>query len=78
VASLNHPGGNATGVSMFSNELVAKRVQLLRDLAPAAKRVAVLVAIFRVGPVLPGREPAPTASTKAMCRCRSSNRRDPV
>jgi ABC-type uncharacterized transport system substrate-binding protein len=43
VASLNHPGGNATGVSMFGNELVAKRLQLLRDLAPAAKRVAVLV-----------------------------------
>ena len=43
VASLNHPGGNATGVSMFGSELVAKRLQLLRDLAPAAKRVAVLV-----------------------------------
>jgi putative ABC transport system substrate-binding protein len=43
VASLNHPGGNATGVSFFGNELVAKRLQLLRELAPAAKRIAALV-----------------------------------
>ena len=43
VASLNHPGGNATGVSMFGSELVVQRLKLLRDLAPAAKRVAVLV-----------------------------------
>jgi ABC-type uncharacterized transport system substrate-binding protein len=43
VESLNRPGGNATGVNFFTIELVAKRMQLLRELVPAANRVAVLV-----------------------------------
>jgi putative ABC transport system substrate-binding protein len=43
VASLSRPGGNLTGVNFFTVELVAKRLQLLRDLQLSAKRVAVLV-----------------------------------
>jgi putative tryptophan/tyrosine transport system substrate-binding protein len=43
VGSLNRPGGNATGVNFFTVELVAKRMQLLRELEGSAKRVAVLV-----------------------------------
>jgi ABC-type uncharacterized transport system substrate-binding protein len=43
VASLARPGGNLTGVNFFNNELVAKRLELLRQLVPAATRVAVLV-----------------------------------
>ena len=43
VASLAQPGGNLTGVNFLNNELSAKRLELLRDLVPAATRVAVLV-----------------------------------
>ena len=43
VPSLARPGGNLTGVNIFSAELVAKRLELLRELVPAATRVAVLV-----------------------------------
>jgi len=43
VASLARPGGNVTGVNFFTAEVAAKRLGLLRELVPAATRVAVLV-----------------------------------
>jgi len=43
VASFNRPGGNITGVSVLSMELMPKRLQLLRELVPTAKTCAVLI-----------------------------------
>ena len=43
VASLAHPGGNLTGVNFLSGELVAKQLELMRELVSPATRVAVLV-----------------------------------
>jgi putative ABC transport system substrate-binding protein len=43
VTNLARPEGNLTGVSFFNAELAAKRLALLRELVPAAARLAVLV-----------------------------------
>src|SRR5262249_28579158 len=43
VASLNRPGGNVTGMSLFASELWAKVVELLKELVPAATVIAFLV-----------------------------------
>jgi putative ABC transport system substrate-binding protein len=43
VASLARPGRNVTGVTSISGDLIAKRLQLIRELLPRAARVAILV-----------------------------------
>src|SRR5262249_2215296 len=43
VASLARPGGNLTGINFLNLELVAKGLEILRELVPVATRVAVLV-----------------------------------
>jgi putative ABC transport system substrate-binding protein len=43
VASLARPGSNLTGINFLLTELAAKRLELLREMVPAAKQVAVLV-----------------------------------
>jgi putative ABC transport system substrate-binding protein len=42
-ASLNHPGGNSTGVSLLTTDLEAKRLGLLHELVPGAAVAAVLI-----------------------------------
>jgi ABC-type uncharacterized transport system substrate-binding protein len=52
VKSVNQPGGNITGVSLFTGTLVAKRLELLHELVPAARVIALLV-----NPANPNSEP---------------------
>ena len=42
VANLPHPGGNLTGMSALASDLASKRVELIKELVPRAKRVSVL------------------------------------
>ena len=43
VASLSHPGANVTGIAALTIELDAKRLEILRELAPATRDIAALV-----------------------------------
>jgi putative tryptophan/tyrosine transport system substrate-binding protein len=60
VKSLNRPGGNVTGVSLFSSTLTAKRLELLHELVPAARVIALLT-----NPANPNSEPETEAVRKA-------------
>jgi putative ABC transport system substrate-binding protein len=42
VASFPRPGGNTTGMTLFTTELAGKRLELLKEIAPSLSRVAVL------------------------------------
>lgn len=45
-ASLAHPGGNMTGLTYYAGELNAKRLELLKAMAPRVRRVAVLASAY--------------------------------
>jgi putative tryptophan/tyrosine transport system substrate-binding protein len=52
VASLAKPGGNVTGLSIQANELAGKRVELLREVVPQLRRLAILFNADNTQPVL--------------------------
>jgi putative ABC transport system substrate-binding protein len=42
IASFNRPGGNVTGISVQQDELAGKRVELLREIVPGLRRLAII------------------------------------
>jgi putative tryptophan/tyrosine transport system substrate-binding protein len=66
VASLNRPGGNATGVNYFLTELTAKRLQLLHQLIPAAATFGALINPTAASADLNKNETALAASTNGL------------
>jgi putative ABC transport system substrate-binding protein len=63
VASLARPGGNITGSSIEQTDLAGKRLELLRELLPGLRRVAILANIGSPNAVLDMREAQTAAST---------------
>ena len=42
VKSLNHPGGNITGLTYYATELTLKRLELLHEIVPSVTKIGVL------------------------------------
>jgi putative ABC transport system substrate-binding protein len=64
VASMNRPGGNATGVAVFTNDLGPKRLELLRELVPKAELIAFVV--YPDGAAIPAQIAAIQAAAQAI------------
>lgn len=62
-ASFARPGGNTTGMSFLALELVGKRLEILKEIAPSVRRVAVLA-----NPQHPGEKSEAAASLEAAGR----------
>ena len=63
VASLARPGGNVTGFSHQGTDIAAKRLELLREILPNLRRLAILVNVNNPGSVLEMREAEAAART---------------
>ena len=63
VASLARPGGNVTGLSMQQTDAAGKRLELLREIAPGLRHLAILANVSSPGSVLEMREVQAAART---------------
>jgi putative tryptophan/tyrosine transport system substrate-binding protein len=63
VASLARPGGNVTGLSNYQSDVAAKRLELLRDVIPGLRRLAIMANVGNPAVVLERTEVETTART---------------
>jgi putative ABC transport system substrate-binding protein len=63
VASLARPGGNVTGLSNYQSDVAAKRLELLREVVPGLRRLAILANVGNPNIVLEMTEVETTART---------------
>ena len=63
VASLGRPGGNVTGMSLQATDLAGKHIELLREVRPGLKRMAILVNVGSANAVIQMREAQAAAAT---------------
>jgi ABC-type uncharacterized transport system substrate-binding protein len=63
VASLSKPGGNVTGLSLQAAHLAGKRIELLREVVPQLRRLAIIFNVGNAQPVLEMRETEAAART---------------
>lgn len=75
VASLARPGGNITGLSIQQTDLASKRLEMLREVLPGLRTVAVLVNIGSPNSVLEMGEAQAAASTLGLTVVTSEVRR---
>jgi putative ABC transport system substrate-binding protein len=75
VASLSRPGGNVTGLSLQSTDLAGKRLELLREVVPGLRRLAIMANVGAPGAVLEMREAQAAARTLGLDVATSEIRR---
>jgi putative tryptophan/tyrosine transport system substrate-binding protein len=66
VASLARPGGNITGLSVQFTDLASKRLELLREIVPGLRRLAIMADVSTPGAVLEMREARAAARTLSL------------
>jgi hypothetical protein len=77
VPNLAHPGGNLTGMSALASDLASKRVELLKELVPKAKRVAVLWNPSNQSKVTEWKDaPPPQVSPAGAVACKATHNRE--
>src|SRR5258707_9093209 len=75
VASLARPGGNVTGLSLQQTDLAGKRLELLHEVVPGLRTLAILAHIFNPSAVLDMRETQAAARTLGLDVATSEIRR---